>query len=204
MIFSSRAVLPTNRLILRENQKPRRHHQRADALAFLSEQTNKLDDAKRYADEALTMARADGNKRDETYPRLVQGRVAAQQHDPAAAEAAFHEVAESKDSPTFLKWEAERSLARLYEDENQIDAAGREYRTALSTFEAARSEVQHENSRLPFLDQRHAHLRRLHSFPREAAEVRRSSAGCRIQPRPHSQRRSGKWSRPQLRFSPIR
>ena len=107
---------------------------------------------KRYADEALTMARADGNKRDATYPRLVQGRVAAQQHDPAAAEAAFHEVAESKDSPTFLKWEAERSLARLYEDENQIDAARREYRVALSTFEAARSEVKRENSRLPFLN----------------------------------------------------
>jgi len=121
------------------------------ALAFVSEQTNKLDDASHYADEALTMARADGNKRDETYPRLVQGRVAAQEHDPAAAEAAFHEVEQSPDAPVFLKWEAERSLARLYEDEKQVDAAGREYRTALSTFEAARSELQHENSRLPFL-----------------------------------------------------
>jgi CHAT domain-containing protein len=121
------------------------------ALAFVSEQTAKLDDAKRYADEALSMARADGNKRDETYPRLVQGRVAAQQHDAATAEAAFHEVAESKDSPVFLKWEAERSLARLYEDENQSENAAREYRTALSTFESARSELQHETSRLPFL-----------------------------------------------------
>jgi CHAT domain-containing protein len=123
------------------------------ALAFVSEQQpNKLDDAGRYAAEALTMAQADGNKRDATYPRLVQGRVAAEQHDPAGAEAAFHEVAESKDSPTFLKWEAERSLARLYEDENQIDAARREYGVALSTFEAARSEVKRENSRLPFLN----------------------------------------------------
>ena len=121
------------------------------ALAFLSEQTNKLEDAKRYADEALSMARADGNKRDETYPRLVQGRVAAQQNDPTAAEAAYREVETSPDAPVFLKWEAERSLAQLYESENQMDAAGREYRTALSTFEAARSELQHENSRLPFL-----------------------------------------------------
>ena len=121
------------------------------ALAFVSEQTDKLDDAKRYADEALTMARADGNKRDETYPRLVQGRVAAQEHDPAAAEAAFHEVEQSPDAPVFLKWESERSLGRLYEDEKQVDAAGREYRAALSTFEAARSKLQHENSRLPFL-----------------------------------------------------
>jgi CHAT domain-containing protein len=121
------------------------------ALAFVSEQTGKLDDAKHYADEALSMARADGNKRDETYPRLVQGRIAAQQHDPAAAEVAFHEVAESKDSPVFLKWEAERSLAHLYEDENHSDNAEREYRTALSMFESARSELQHESSRLPFL-----------------------------------------------------
>jgi CHAT domain-containing protein len=122
------------------------------ALAFVSAQRpNKLDEASRYAEEALNMAKADGNKRDATYPRLVQGRVAAHQHDPAAAEAAFREVEKSGDAPVFLKWEAQRSLARLYEDENHTDAAGREYRTALSTFEAARSELQHENSRLPFL-----------------------------------------------------
>jgi CHAT domain-containing protein len=121
------------------------------ALAFVSEQNGKLDDAKRYADEALSMARADGNKRDETYPRLVQGRVAAHEHDLATAEAAFHEVEQSSDSPVFLKWEAEHFLARLYEDENQTDAAAHEYCTALSTFESARSELQHEDSRLPFL-----------------------------------------------------
>ena len=121
------------------------------ALSFVSEQTGKLDDAKRYAAEALSMAQADGNKRDEVYPRLVQGQVAARQHEVAAAESAFREVAQSEDSPVFLKWEAERSLARLYEDENQPGSAEREYRTALSTFEAARSGLQHEDSRLPFL-----------------------------------------------------
>ncbi len=121
------------------------------ALAFLSEQTNNLPDAARYADEALTMARADGNKRDATYPRLVQGRIAARQHELANAEAAFHEVENSPDSPVFLKWEAEHSLARLYEDENQPDKAASEYRVALNTFETARSELQKENSRLPFL-----------------------------------------------------
>jgi CHAT domain-containing protein len=147
------------------------------ALAFVSEQTSKLDDAKRYADEALSMAQKDGNKRDETYPRLVLGRVAAQQHDAATAEAAFHAVAESSDSPVFLKWEAERSLARLYEDENQIDSATREYRTALSTFETARSELQHENSRLPFLTNAariyddYIHFLVQHGKPDEALQV---------------------------------
>jgi CHAT domain-containing protein/Tfp pilus assembly protein PilF len=121
------------------------------ALAFISEQTGKLEEAKHYAAEALAMARADGNGRDIVYPRLVQGHVAAQQHDTAAAEGAFREVAQSKDSPVFLKWEAERSLARLYEDENHPDSADRGYQSALSTFETARSELQHEDSRLPFL-----------------------------------------------------
>jgi|CZKD01.1.fsa_nt_gi CHAT domain-containing protein len=120
-------------------------------LAFLSEQTNKLDDAKRYADDALAKAREDKNGRDQVYPLLVQGRVAARLHDNTTAENAFHEVEQSADCPVFLKWEAERSLARLYEDEKQADSANREYRTALATFETARSELQHEDSRLPFL-----------------------------------------------------
>lgn len=122
------------------------------ALAFISELTDKTDDAKRYADEALSMARADGNKRDETYPRLVQARIAAKEHDRTAAEAGFHEVESSPDSPVFLKWDAERSLAHLYEDADQIDDAARGYRTALSTFESARSQLQHETSKLPFLN----------------------------------------------------
>ena len=121
------------------------------ALAFVSEQTNKLDDAKRYADEALAKALEDKNGRDQVYPRLVQGRVAARLHDTTTAEKAFHEVEQSKDCPVFLKWEAERSLARLYEDEKQTDSADREYRNALATFETARSELEHEDSRLPFL-----------------------------------------------------
>lgn len=121
------------------------------AVASVSELTGKLEDAKRNADEALRMATEDGNKVDQAYVLLVQGRIAAQQHDPVAAQNALEEVIDSKDSPVSLKWEAQRSLARLYEDEHQNKGADREYRAALSTFEGARSELQHENTRLPFL-----------------------------------------------------
>lgn len=119
------------------------------ALSVVSEQNGKLEDAKRYADEALGAA---GNGRDVVYPLLVEGRVAARQYDTVSAETAFQQVAESKDTPVFLKWEAERSLARLYEDENRPDSANDEYRTALSTFEAARCSLhQRVDRRLPFL-----------------------------------------------------
>jgi CHAT domain-containing protein/Tfp pilus assembly protein PilF len=121
------------------------------ALALVSEQMGKLDDAKNYADKALSLARSDGPDSDEISPRLAQGRIAAHQHDWAAAEAAFHEVERAGDSPVFLKWDAEHSLARLYEDENQADFAASEYRIALSTFEGARSELQREASKLTFL-----------------------------------------------------
>ena len=122
------------------------------ALSFVLEQTGKFDDAKRYADEALAMARVSGNAEDVVYPLLVEGRLAARQHDTAAAQAAFQQVAQSSDTPVFLKWEAERSLARLYEDENHPDSADREYRTALSTFEGARCGLHERvDSRLPFL-----------------------------------------------------
>jgi CHAT domain-containing protein len=122
------------------------------ALAFLSEQTNKLDDAQRYADEALKMAKANGNGHDVVYPLLVKGRVAARRNHAATAEANFTEVAKSPDTPVFLKWEAERSLARLYEDEKQAGRADAEYRIALSTFEDARCGLHERvDSRLPFL-----------------------------------------------------
>jgi CHAT domain-containing protein/Tfp pilus assembly protein PilF len=122
------------------------------ALAFVSEQNGKLGDAKNYADQALAMARADGNGRDVVYPLLVEGRLAARKHDATTAEADFREVSKSADTPVFLKWEAERSLARLYEDENQPVSADSEYRTALSTFEAARCDLHERvDSRLPFL-----------------------------------------------------
>ena len=120
-------------------------------LARLSLQTGDLANASQYAQQAVEIARQDGNHLDELYPMLVQGQIAARRGDLAAAESMFHEVERDKICPVFLKWEAEHSLARLYEDENRHDAADREYRIALATFEAARDDVRHEDSQLSFL-----------------------------------------------------
>jgi len=121
------------------------------ALARLSLETNRLDVASQYAEQALETARQDGIHLDELYPMLVQGQIAARRGDVAAAETTFREVEGDKICPVFLKWEAEHSLARLYEDEKRPDSADREYRVALATFEAARDDVRHEDSQLSFL-----------------------------------------------------
>jgi len=120
------------------------------ALARVALQTGDPE-ASQYAERALAIARASGNKVDELYPRLVQGQVAARRGDVAGAESVFRAVERDKVCPVFLKWEAEHSLARLYEDENRPDSADREYRSALATFEAARDDVRHEDSQLSFL-----------------------------------------------------
>jgi CHAT domain-containing protein len=121
------------------------------ALARLALQKNDLVNASQYAQQAVEIARQDGNHLDELYPMLVQGQIAARRGDLAGAKGTFHEVERDKICPIFLKWEAEHSLARLYEDEEHPDLADREYRSALATFEAARDDVRHEDSQLSFL-----------------------------------------------------
>jgi CHAT domain-containing protein len=120
-------------------------------LARLALQTNDIEQASENAEKALEIARQSGNRVDELYPRLVQGQVAARRADIKTAESTFSELEHEKLCPIFLKWEAEHSLARLYQEENHAEAADREYRTSLATFEAARDDVRHEDFQLSFL-----------------------------------------------------
>lgn len=119
-------------------------------LARVSLQTGDLANASRYAQQALEMARKDENHVNELYPTLVQGQIAASRGDTAVAERTFQAIDRDKLCPVSLKWEAEHSLARLYEDDNRADLADHEYRIALATFESARDTLRHEDFRLSF------------------------------------------------------
>ncbi len=120
-------------------------------LARLALQTGEVDEASQFAEQALNIARESGNHLDELYPLLVQGQIAARRADSADAEQKFKAVEQDKSCPIFLKWEAQHSLARLYEDEKHPDLADRQYRAALATFEMARTDIRHEDSHLSFL-----------------------------------------------------
>jgi CHAT domain-containing protein/Tfp pilus assembly protein PilF len=120
-------------------------------LARLAVQTGDLVNAGQYAQRALEIAWQSGNHTDELYPMLVEGQIEARQGKPAAAENRFHGIEQDKGCPKFLKWEAEHSLARIYEEENRPAPADRAYQAALATFEGARDTVRHEDFQLSFL-----------------------------------------------------
>lgn len=121
------------------------------SLAFVAVQTGQLDQARQYSDEAIAMARADGNRVDELYPMLAKGQIAARSGDLSTAELTFRKVSDDPKVDLSLKWEAQHELANLYLSEKALANADGAYRAALSTFETARAQIQHEGVRLPFL-----------------------------------------------------
>ena len=121
------------------------------SLAFVTVQTGELEQAKKYSEEAIAMAHADGNRNDELYPLLVRGQIAARQHDPTLAEKTFLEVSSDPKVDPSLQWEAQHELANLYVEYHRPADADKTYRAALATFERARASLHHEDSKLPFL-----------------------------------------------------
>jgi CHAT domain-containing protein/Tfp pilus assembly protein PilF len=121
------------------------------SLAFVTVQTGQLDLARRYSDEAISLARVDGNRVDELYPMLAKGQIALRTGDSAQAEQIFREIATDPKVDPSLQWEAQHELAGVYEEERRFPDADNLYRTALSSFEAARSSLHHEDFQLPFM-----------------------------------------------------
>ncbi len=120
------------------------------ALALVSVESGDLEAASKYSDQAIAIAQSDNNRLDELYPLLVKGMIAARQHNTSEAERIFREVDTDSTANAALHWRSEHALAQLYEDEAHSDAAEREYRIALATFESARSSLQRNDSKLPF------------------------------------------------------
>jgi len=120
------------------------------ALALVSIESGQLDDARKYSDDAIAIAHTDHNRLDELYPLIVKGMIAARSNDTAEAERIFLEVMRDPNANPSLTWRAQHALAQLYESQAQPDAADRDYRAALTTFEAARSSLQRNDSKLPF------------------------------------------------------
>jgi CHAT domain-containing protein/tetratricopeptide (TPR) repeat protein len=118
------------------------------ALALISVEQGALQQAQEYSDEAAAIAHKIGHAK-ELYPLLVQGQIAAQQANFEKAKQIFQQI---EGEPILsLKWQAQDSLARLYQAQMQPVAADREYRAAIATFKQARANVTHKDFQLSFL-----------------------------------------------------
>jgi CHAT domain-containing protein len=121
------------------------------SLAFVSVQMGHLTEAEQYAKQAFQLAAARKDRASQLPPILVEGMVAAQRGQSEQGGKLLGEVIAAPESDLSLRWEAQNNLAKLYEQENRLAEADQQYRAALATIEKARSSLQHEEFRLPFL-----------------------------------------------------
>jgi CHAT domain-containing protein len=108
-------------------------------------------EADAYAARALAMAKESGSKPDMLDAIAIQMQAAALRGDTARAVHLLAEVESAPESQESMKWASQHAMAILYESRKQNPAANAEYIAALSTFEAARAELRHDESQLPFL-----------------------------------------------------
>lgn len=120
-------------------------------LAHASIDAANVDEASTYIQQLDPLVQASGNRLDMLDVQFAQARVAASRHQDQQAESLFRAVEHDPASQTSMRLGAEHELARLYESQGNTKTAEQMYRTALSTFEAAREELKNEESKLPFL-----------------------------------------------------
>ncbi len=120
-------------------------------LAHISINLGALDEASRYVDQLSPLVHATANRLDDMDVLLAQGKIAAARHQDQQAKDIFYAVETDPDSQTSMRLGAEHELARLLEAEGNAGGAEAMYRTALKTFESARSDLKEEESKLPLL-----------------------------------------------------
>ncbi len=109
------------------------------------------EEADRYASQARSLLQETGSRLDILNTDLYAGEAAALRHDWTRAGTLLQDVADSADSQTSMKWEAQRALANMYEAQGDADRAGLAYKAALALVEGARSDLKQEVTQLTFL-----------------------------------------------------
>jgi CHAT domain-containing protein/Tfp pilus assembly protein PilF len=120
-------------------------------LAHTDVMGGKLDEAAVSLDQLDPLVHASGSRVDALDVMLARGEIAAARRQDQQAESIFRTVEHDPASQTSMRLGAEHQLARLYEAQGNTAIALDTYRTALTTFEAARNDLKNEESKLPFL-----------------------------------------------------
>jgi CHAT domain-containing protein len=122
-----------------------------NSLSETELQLGRTESAKKYYEEAIQLEQDSPARSELLASELIRGNIDVEEHDYAHGEKTFREVIEDTEADTSQRWEAEAGLARIYAQAGQSAKAEIEFRRCVSLVEAARSSVQAEDLRLPFL-----------------------------------------------------
>jgi CHAT domain-containing protein/Tfp pilus assembly protein PilF len=120
------------------------------ALASLYVQSGDTADASPYIEEAERLALKRKSTFDQLPPRLLHAQVLMQRGEPAAARAMLVDVEHNTPDWPSLRWEAQRSLARLAVQMSDQRSAGLWFQRSIATYRAQRSSLRSDDTRLPF------------------------------------------------------
>jgi len=121
-----------------------------NSLSYVMVETGQLAEAKNHNDQAVTLTRDINDRMSELPTLLIRGMILARSGDPGAQNILTDVAADSKSDPS-VRWEAENELAKLAEREGRLADAAKSYVAAIGIVEKARGQLQHEDSRLPFM-----------------------------------------------------
>jgi CHAT domain-containing protein len=120
-------------------------------LSAVALERGDVEAAERYNREASNLEQSGIDRSHVLYSELIRARILSNRRDFAAAEPLLQRIAGDPGTTKADRWEAKARLAKVYDDENQLAKAEREYWEVIGTFEEARKSVGQDELRLSFL-----------------------------------------------------
>ncbi len=120
-------------------------------LAIVEFEDGNYDDAERHVRQALELENASHDRPMELYSIMTRGYIEAGIKDYSRAVSDFNEVIDDESSDTYVRWQAEVGLAKVYVDEKRPAKSEEYFRRAMATIEAARSSIKREEFRLSYM-----------------------------------------------------
>ncbi|NYF78046.1 CHAT domain-containing protein [Granulicella arctica] len=121
------------------------------ALGYLLLRTDPTS-AETHIHEASRLARLRQNDIEQLDPSMLEALLLAQQGKTPASEAKLLELVKRSGASPVVQWEAENTLARLYEETGQSGEADRWFKRAIGTFHRQRLSLKSVELELPFLE----------------------------------------------------
>ena len=120
-------------------------------LSEIEVETGDTELASKHNLESAELAQTGQDHRLALDAMVVRGRIHERRSDYSQAEKSFSQVIRDSKAGAPQRWEAQARLAGVYADQGLAAKAEKEFRLSLGTIEMARSSVQTEEFRLPFL-----------------------------------------------------